>query len=388
MLLQITVDSKCKIFKDSTEIAFLEANSVCNLSLKEGKNILRIVSVKYPRITLSREYDVTTDNLGVMCIDSIRIRKLEKALPPFVIIITLLFAYGIVLCYHYAKGYINRDEFFSTSRDKVVDIKPDIIEEKPLKRTQKEDSAKITECLPLIPEDFILIPKGSYSKEEYDEETEREYYVNTTVDSFYICKSELTQGEYARVMGNIEERNYRFIVNTEYPEKYKTFKDDNLPVLGTYLDFATYCNKRSIDEGYQGFYSISGNSIVFNPNGDGYRLLFEDEWVLAALGGTEKSKSKFVGGNNLSEVAWYGGNSGNKPHQVCMKKPNGFGLYDMAGNVMEMLQSTYNEKYRYIAGDSFLHWSYSGREFNDKSIYCYTESSYHSGTRIALIPKK
>lgn len=237
-----------------------------------------------------------------------------------------------------------------------------------------------------IPSDYILIPKGNYTKDEYDEKLQKENQVRVTVDSFYICKSELTQGEYVRIMGDIEERNYRFEVTTDYPSQFKNFKDEQLPVLGTYIDFVRYCNKRSEEEGYDGFYTLDGNTVVYKPGGNGYRLLSEDEWAFAALSGKNKPRYKYIGGDRLTEVAWYGGNSGNKPHKVCLKKPNDIGLYDMAGNVDEMLQSTYNGNHL-LAGNSFLHWSYSGREFNEKSNSRFQWKEGNEGTRIALIPK-
>lgn len=37
----------------------------------------------------------------------------------------------------------------------------------------------------------------------------------------------------------------------------------------------------------------------------------------------------------LDEIAWYAGNAGGESHPVGLKKPNGYGLYDMLGNVCE-----------------------------------------------------
>lgn len=92
--------------------------------------------------------------------------------------------------------------------------------------------------------------------------------------------------------------------------------------------------KRSLAEGFDGFYKIEGGNVTFNRNGNGYRLPTDHEWAFAARS-SEKITS-YAAGDKLTEIAWYGRNSGNKPHKIAQKKPNGRGLYDMNGNVSEM----------------------------------------------------
>ena len=69
-----------------------------------------------------------------------------------------------------------------------------------------------------------------------------------------------------------------------------------------------------------------------------YRLLTEAEWEYAMRGG---SKGRFFWGDSESsavDYAWFRDNSNGLPHAVATKKPNEFGLYDMAGNVWEWVE--------------------------------------------------
>jgi formylglycine-generating enzyme required for sulfatase activity len=141
------------------------------------------------------------------------------------------------------------------------------------------------------------------------------------IKPFQMQKFLVTQKEWSAVMG-------------KNPSK---FKGDDLPVENiTYDEAVEYAQKLS--------------QILNLPHDKAFRLPTDWEWEWAALGGGPWEDRVA----NLDE-AWVAENSDNKTHEVGLLKPNGYGLYDMLGNVWEWNSSDFSSAkiYKVIRGGSW-----------------------------------
>lgn len=137
-----------------------------------------------------------------------------------------------------------------------------------------------------------------------------------TLDGFFMGKTEITQRLYVAVTGNNPSSAYQCGLDCpvefiEWPRVVNEF----IPAL----------NRKT---------------------GRMHRLPTEAEWEYAARGGSDASSmTLYAGSNVLDPVAWYQGNSDSRVHPVAQKEANGFGLYDMSGNVEEMCSDFYDAGY-------------------------------------------
>jgi formylglycine-generating enzyme required for sulfatase activity len=186
---------------------------------------------------------------------------------------------------------------------------------------------------------LVLIPAGSFlmgspRTEVGHGEDEQQHEVEIT-QPFYLGVYEVTQDEYKRVVGSNPSKSAQQAGDTgRFPVEWVSWEEA-----------VEFCRKLS---------DLPGEKEA----GRIYRLPTEAEWEYACR--EKAGASPFYFGDTLasrdanikpSAARWddVGGPELKRPTQVGSYKPNGFGLYDMHGNVWEWCADWYDKGYYAIS---------------------------------------
>ena len=226
--------------------------------------------------------------------------------------------------------------------------------------------------------EMVYVEGGSFdmgaTTEQGSDAYDSEYPVHSvTLSDYYIGRCEVTQELWLAVMGSWPGTapSNSYGVGANYPAYYISWNDCQ--------EFVAELNR------------LTGRT---------FRLPTEAEWEYAARGGNKSRHYKYSGSNNIFDVAWHKGNSGDKTHAVGTKTANELGIYDMSGNVYEWCSDWYGSysagaqtnpqgpssgTYRVLRGGS---WNYnasycrvSNRNYNDPDF-----SFNGLGLRLVLVP--
>lgn len=216
--------------------------------------------------------------------------------------------------------------------EKAVESKP-IVKTPPITKKPKTALKKPTGKLPKVTSqtdslgiEFVLIPAGNFmmglsaanldetyrmARKDYADfekawiQNEIPAHREQISEDFWLGKTEVTQAQWLKVMGNNPSFNSKC---EDCPVERVSWEDAK--------EFIRKLNEMN--------------------NGFVYSLPSEAEWEYAARGGTTRL---FAG--NIEDMAWHSGNSEGTTNPVESRLPNSFGLYDMHGNVAEWCEDLY-----------------------------------------------
>jgi formylglycine-generating enzyme required for sulfatase activity len=223
--------------------------------------------------------------------------------------------------------------------------------------TQAVNTNQIVDFNP--PTGMALIPAGLFTMGNSigDSDITDAVPANVTVSGFYMDTNLVTLSQWQSVYNWATNNGYGFILGG-------SGKAANNPVLVVWWDAVKWCNARSQQAGLTPVYYTNaaltavltnGGTLVYYANwtANGYRLPTEAEWEKAARGGLSGQRFPWGGTISESQANYYGdpylysydlgpagynaigsvGGTSLATSPVGSFAANGYGLYDMAGNV-------------------------------------------------------
>jgi len=155
---------------------------------------------------------------------------------------------------------------------------------------------------------FVRVPAGEFEMGSDEVAQEKPRHRVRLLRDYLLAETELTIGQWRRHVAE-------FAGDPGVPVPAQ---DDERPMPLSWADASAYCARY------------------------GYRLPTEAEWERACTGGLPRAEEPWSTEAGMREHAWFHRNAEMRTHPVRTRKPNGFGLHDMLGNLWEWCAEEWN----------------------------------------------
>jgi len=207
---------------------------------------------------------------------------------------------------------------------------------------------------------LVYIPAGSFVMGSSDSAAQlsREYYRKEEdfadefpqhqvriSKGFWMGQTEVTQGQYKSVM-----KESPWSVAKSFQKVLDPAVDVIKSIPSLLSGAKSFQKDPDCPAGFVSWYkAVEFCRKLSEKEGKTYRLPNEAEWEYACRAGTTTRFSFGDSDSSLDDYAWYRSNAHEVDqkyaHQVGLKKPNPWGLYDLHGNVWEWCSDFYDKDY-------------------------------------------
>lgn len=169
------------------------------------------------------------------------------------------------------------------------------------------------------------VPPGEFMmgspESEYGRREDEVLHKVTISHGFWMAETPITQEQWIAVMG-LDQNPSTFGPHRDIPGDVRHLPVDSIG----WQDARSFCRK------------LNAASSRLLPEGWIWTLPTESQWEFACRAGDSGPRY-----GDLDAVAWYDANSQDRTQDVCLNKPNSWGLHDMLGNVAEWCMDWYGE---------------------------------------------